>query len=999
MEQLRLPFTLEQAEERCVMVNAQPWVISQMAVFGIKICSFSWKHRFLILDECPIPCVLGVDFMIRAKMQIDFSTRRYGFAFHADQNFQWESYNLQQCAAQRFPSSNEPVTAMLGETPSPPSYESADILDLLRGFPALFSGGLGSVRNMVCHLDLIDNIPVRSRPYQCSPPRLQQLRDIVDDLLDKGVIRKSYSQYASPAFLVPKPSGGQRMVIDYRRVNQKIRFDAFPMPNIECAFAYFNKATIFSVLDLNSAYYQIPLSAKSRKVTAFCTPFGLFEFTKLPMGVSVGCQVLSRVVDTLFGDLKCKFVYNFMDDLVVYSRSRDEHLQHLKEVFSRLQRVGFTLNRDKLRLAQREIPFLGHLLSADGVRILPERVEAISSFPPPTNLRAVRRFLGMASFYGRFIPRFSHLAEPLHALKRKNVRFEWKESHQEAFLLLKRALATPPVLQIPDFSAQFSLACDASDVAISAVLQQQNGDEWAPLAYASRLLSPAERRYSTHEKECLAIVWGCEKYRMYLEHKEFILFTDNQALAWLLSHAKELGRIGRWLLRLAPFKFRAAHISGKVNSVADCLTRQYEQVSGSEQLSGLVLGQLPEAFHSIAEYQKKDPFCVNIYQKVLQQDPTVKQFKLLNGTLVYQPSGTRVKRYLLPEVLRPMIYEYFHQSLLSAHLGVTKTLNRIARVFYWPNMRKEVAALVRGCQDCQRAKPAQDARVGLHSAKVMTCPMERVFVDFVGPIVRSRKGNIAILVVLDGFSKFVSLYPVRRISAEVVKTCFVERFFPSFGVPQEIVSDNATVFMSKTFFDLCFSWGIRHITTSPYYPQASQVERFNRNLKVALSIYHHHQHTHWDEHLASLALAFNTAWHESTAATPASLFLGRELNHPLGLKWELAELDMGKEVKDVREFWRVALQNLRKAHARVAERYNRARRQVDFRVSDLVLLRLHPLSSKSGQRSAKLDLRWSAPLRIVNFVSPVTVQLANPDTGVIVRKAHVSQLKPHFSVE
>jgi hypothetical protein len=211
--------------------------------------------------------------------------------------------------------------------------------------------------------------------------------------------------------------------------------------------------------------------------------------------------------------------------------------------------------------------------------------------------------------------------------------------------------------------------------------------------------------------------------------------------------------------------------------VADCLKRQHEQPPEADTFSGLVLGQLSEAFKSIAEYQKKDSLCGNIYRKLVQQDPTVRQFKLLNGALVYHPSRARAKRYLLPEALRPMVYEYFHRSQLSAHLGVTKTLNRIAKVFYYPNMRRDVAALFRSCQDCQRAKPAQNTRVGLHSGKVVTRPMERVFIDFVGPIVRSRKGNVAILVVLDGFSKFMCVYTVRRILVGLVKTCLVERFF------------------------------------------------------------------------------------------------------------------------------------------------------------------------------------------------------------------------------
>jgi hypothetical protein len=253
----------------------------------------------------------------------------------------------------------------------------------------------------------------------------------------------------------------------------------------------------------------------------------------------------------------------------------------------------------------------------------------------------------------------------------------------------------------------------------------------------------------------------------------------------------------------------------------------------------------------------KDPFCKTIYRKVTQGDQTVRNFKLLNGALIYHLSRGHVKRYLLPELLRPMELEFFHSSHLSAHLGMTETLNRINKVFYWPEMGREVRAFMRQCQDCQRAYPAPDSQVGLHSSEVVTSPMERVFIEFEVPILRSRKGNIAVLVVLDCFPKFVCMYPVRQISSEVVKNCFLEKFFPSFGVPQSIVSDNAALFKSRTFYNLSFSWGIWHITTSPYYPQASQAERFNHNLKVALTIYHNSQHTRWDEHFSSLAFAFN----------------------------------------------------------------------------------------------------------------------------------------------
>jgi hypothetical protein len=204
------------------------------------------------------------------------------------------------------------------------------------------------------------------------------------------------------------------------------------------------------------------------------------------------------------------------------------------------------------------------------------------------------------------------------------------------------------------------------------------------------------------------------------------------------------------------------------------------------------------------------------------------------------------------------------------------------------------------------------------------------------------------------------------------------------------------VFKSRLFYNTCFSWGIKHVTTSPYYPQASQVERFNRNLKAALTIYHNAQHTRWDESLPSLAIAFNTAWHESTGSTPALLFLGREMNHPLGLKWELAELDLQRSPQGIKLFWETALENLKKARDRVAKRYDARRSEAVFRVGDLVLVKLHPQSSKVLRRSAKLENKWSEPFLVAKFLTRVTVHLANPDTGVLVRKAHVSQLKKYF---
>jgi len=281
------------------------------------------------------------------------------------------------------------------------------------------------------------------------------------------------------------------------------------------------------------------------------------------MGISIGCQGLSRVLDEVFAELKGCFVFNFMDDLVVYSRSIEQHRAYLREVLHHLQQGGFTLNPDKVVFGASEIKYLGHLISARGVSILPDRVDAIRRYLAPTNLRGLRRFMGMVGFYARFISRYSDIAVALHSSKRKGVPFVWGNQQQAAFETLKLALCEAPILQVPDFSREFVLAMDASDIAVSTVLQQRV----VPISYHSRVLSLAERKYSVYENECLAVLFGCEKNRAYLEHKQFEL---NLALCWLLKHVKDVGHLGRWLLRLSPFKFKVRHTRGVDNVVTAC---------------------------------------------------------------------------------------------------------------------------------------------------------------------------------------------------------------------------------------------------------------------------------------------------------------------------------------------------------------------------------------------------------------------------------------------
>ena len=582
-------------------------------------------------------------------------------------------------------------------------------------------------------------------------------------------------------------------------------------------------------------------------------------------------------------------------------------------MLDRLQGAGFTLNFEKVTIAASEIKYLGHLLSSKGISVLPDRVAAIHSYPRPSNLRTLRRFLGMVGFYARFIPNFSKCAAVLHALKRKGSQFIWTSEHQAAFEAFKTALTETPVLQIPDLNKDFVLVTNASDLAISAVLNQRVREHLALIAYYSSLLSPAQRNYSTYEKECLAVLSGCEKFRPYLEHKEFELHCDNLALCWLLKRVKEIGRLGRWILRLAPLKFRVVRTKGSENVVADALSRIFKGTAqkSPEMMCTAILQSLPLVYSSLYEHQLNDEFCTNIRQKIASGLPGTENFQIRKDLLCYVPRGSKHSRWLAPLILRSMVLKYFNDSVFAGHLGAVNTFLKVAANFWWPKIRREVFRYVRKCGLCQRAKPAQDTNAGLHAAQPPSLLMEKVFVDFVGPLTRTKRGNSAILAVLDGFSKFVVFYPVRKISSQVVVDSLERNYFPMYQTTQAIVTDNASVFQCKQVKQMCFKWAITHITTTLYYPQGSLVERANRNLKSALKVFHHQSQNRWDEDLPWISAAFNTAVHESSKFTPDILFLGREIKSPLITRWDLSSHDEATKGMTSQSFWTQAYCNLK----------------------------------------------------------------------------------------
>lgn len=974
-----------------ISASGNPVTFLKKVLVHFKIGHLSWDFNFQVAKCLPVPIIIGSDFLTKTRAIINMANHTLAFPYGTPKIFLLQ------------PTPQAPFNDSIGMGENLTDSQRQEVRDLISQFPETITKALGRTNLVNYHIRVNSDKVIRSRPYQYSPPKMTQMREHIDDLLKKGVITPSSSQYASPAFLVPKKGGKTRMVVDYRGINSIIDLEATPMPTIESAFQHLGQAKWFSLLDLNQAYNQIPLDEESKKFTAFVTPWAQYQFQYLPFGLASGSMVLTSLIDKIFGDIKFKYVYSFFDDLCVYSDgSFDDHIKKVRNVIGRLKEAGLTVNPEKITIAANHIQFLGHTFKNQSVSIHPERTQPIDQFPVPKNIKQLSRFLGMTAFYARFIKDFAKISQPLNLLKRKNVKFVWGPEQQESFDKLKAALTASPVLRMPDFNKRFVVHCDGSGSAVGAVLSQESDGQLLPVCYASRALNKHELNYSTLEIECLAVVFAFQKFMAYLEHRDFDLLSDCSALTWLLNHPRQAGRIARWIAFINNFKFTIQHIKGKDNVVADCLSRLFENTQTTQvPLSTntdppapvLSLFGIPEAFKNIAQHQLEDPELA----KLIKSPNKSPNFSVQQGVLLHKLPNQNKPRVVVPKKLFDMLFSYYHESPAAAHLGINKTLNKINMHFWAEDLRRVIADRVKSCPKCQRCKQAPNTRLGNLSSEVITKPWEKVFIDHIGPLPKSTKGNKYILTVVDSFSKFVLLLPTRNTKAKTTINLLSTRVFSIFGPPKQLVSDNVSHFRSRDMQEFCIEMGITHVFTTPYYPNPSHAERVNKNVKVAIRTYHSQYQTHWDEHLHWFQIAFNSAVHESTKSSPDKLFLGRNLHNPLELHWNLDELTKADTPdQSLQQEWARAVANLRRAREVRQQRYDSNRVPAPFRTGDWVMYRLNPISSAADHINHKLLPLWSEPCVIESFSSPVTVRLVNPVNGKLVRKAHVSQLKRFF---
>ena len=863
------------------------------------------------------------------------------------------------------------------------------------------------------HINTGDAVPIKHAPRRISPTKRAEINREVRKLHRQGVIEESDSPWSSAVVLVKKPDGSSRLCVDYRQLNLKTVKDSYPLPRIDDTLDALTGARWFSTLDLKSGYHQVALHEADKVKTAFASGQGLWHFRVMPFGLCNAPSCFERLMEKVLDGIQWKTALVYLDDVIVYGSTFQEELQRLEEVLERFRRANLKLSPKKCALFQSEVQYLGHIVGREGVRTDPAKVAAVRDWPTPANLRELRSFLGLATYYRRFVKQFSQIAAPLHELTKKGLRWHWTPECEEAFKELKQALIAAPVLPYPDPSIPYILDTDASQEGLGAVLSQVKNGQEKVVSYYSSKLTAAERNYCVTRKELLAVVKSLEHFHPYLHGAKFTIRTDHAALRWLKNLKAPEGQLARWLGRLEEYNYEVVYRPGRVHGNADSLSRRPCDPQCSHcvkrepqvECKRLVLGEEDFNNERWRKEQSEDEDLLPIIQwlqagderpdrqTVSGKSPVTKHL-WQQWSLLRLQDGVLQRRWvkadgkesnwvlIVPRTLRKGLIEEMHGGITSGHLGEKKTLNRLRKRFYWVGMRRDVIEWTRACDTCRaRLGPQHQGRAPLQ-LYLSGAPMERVGVDITGPFPVTSSGNRFILVAMDYFTKWPEAYPLPNHEATTVARALVDGFFSRFGVPKELHSDQGREFESKTFHEICKLLGIKKTRTTPLRPQsAGLVERFNKTLVTTLSKYCSSHQSDWDEHLSTVLMAYRSAVHETTTYSPAELMLGRNLRVPVDLLTGRPPGDISNPVslpfptflqERLTTAHMHARDRMRTAGYEMKARYDMRAEEAVHKVGDQVWL-YNPRRKKG--LSPKLQSPWEGPWDVVEALTDVTFRI------------------------
>jgi hypothetical protein len=950
--------------------------VSGVITLPITVDDTTHELDFLIISNLTPDIILGVDFWLK----FDIAPFLFKNLTLNSKTFQ-SSHQISALTSSEF----------LGDD------EQRILHEIIKDFEdvSFEKRGLGRT-TLVAHKIETTGPPIKQRYYPLSPIRQAQLEAELDEMLTLDVVEPSKSSWSNPVLMVIKKDNSIRFCLDSRKLNSVTIRDSYPLPHIQSILQTLNGAKFISSIDLSKAFWQIPLEETSKEKTAFVVPQrGLYQFKVLPFGLKNSSAEQQRLSDRLFGPKFDRNVHIFVDDLLIISSDFTSHMSLLTKVVQTLREANLTINLGKSAFCRKELKYLGYVVDAQGLRTDPEKIEAIKNFPRPTNATSIRKFIGVCSYYKRFINDYSNLSAPLTKLTGsiKGVsKFAWSDEAENAFQKLKDALISAPVLRNPDFALPFNLHTDASDIAIGSFLGQEVEDGEYAVAYYSRTLSKAERNYSVSERELLAVLESVRHFRSYIEGGEFTVYTDHASLKWMMSLENPSGRLARWSTELLQYSFKIVHRKGKHNSVPDALSRV--------EISALTQANMIQ-----------DEWYLNLLKNVQEKPQSFPNYAFLNDQLYRykKPSDSlhdeNAWKLVVAEEDRLRIIQENHCSPENAHMGIFKTSRKIQLYYYWPKLFSDVKKFINSCETCKAYKTYQGAPLGLMTnPKKINRPMQCLSIDLQGPFPRSKAGNIYILSVLDTFTKYLWLFPLKKSSTENIIKHLENDIFLVSGVCSTILVDNGTQFTSRKFKQLMWKYNVPNLFYTPVYtPQSNTVERYHKTIVTAIGLLVDKDHRNWCTTLPHVKAAMNGMVNLSTLYTPNFLFYGREVildgnlhtryhSDPLNLN-DLtldSSTDYVTKLSDLSDIYDQVQLNLFEAHKRNANHYNLRRKTVVYKPNDIVWKTNFINSKGCDFFSSKLAPRF-LKCKVVKVISPLIYNLQD-EFGKNIGNHHIQHL-------
>lgn len=855
--------------------------------------------------------------------------------------------------------------------------------------------------------------PIRDGERRRSPDEIRLIKEMVRAGEAAGLIEDSTSEWCSQLLLVLKKDKhgkviGHRWCVDYRRANDLMAKDAHPLPLPEVMFAQLKGARIFSKIDLTKGFYQIGLNPACREVLAFSTPDGLKQWTVMPFGIANAPATFQREMQRILKDRLDTSVMVYIDDILIFSKDEEDHAEQVEWVLAQLKKNGYYANPDKCEFFQSEVNFLGHVIKAGGIAVQQHKIDSIVNWPVPQCVKDVRSFIGITTYYHRFVWKFAALAIPLTNLTRKDTPWIWGEKEQKAFDQLKQALVSSPMLATPDNSKPYVVHTDASGYAVGATLSQrdEHGD-LKPVAYMSKKMNSAQLNYAVHEWELLAVIEALKAWRCYLygSSTPIDIYTDHHSLTYLSTQPNLSPRQSRWVEQLQDYSFRVHHLSGDKNVVADALSRRsdYESAHLEEsearrqrgaidrprlqlEVAGLVSSDTKSSVASssiiapslLDEIRVVALSDIAYYQPLLSKAEhlglTVKDGLLYSASgLLYIPVGGTIRATLMQEV---------HDAPSGGHLGREKTYARLTEQVYWNGIYADVGDYVRSCVSCGQNKARNRTAADLlRPLPIPSRRWETISMDFVGPLPMTPSGHDFLLVIVDKFSKMTHLIAcTQSITAVTVAQLVYDHVIRLHGFPDSIVSDRDSKFTSLFWNALWKLSGTQLKMSTSYHPQSDgQTENVNRVVGDILRAYVSEDTKDWDRHLTAVEIAINSSRHASTGYTPYFLNHGQEIRLPFTIA--MKEAVETSHVPAAAEMISAMAANDETARSRMAEAQARQkaaadphRHQAAYAVLDQVMLSTANLAAYQH----KLCCRFLGPFAVL-AVGNGTVTLDLPD--------------------